>query len=78
MNKVKKILISSVYNHLCERDPDWKVDYMKRVKFKDLYFAWAEYEVRRGFHTRSFYYKSWEKGYLPNADFIRFNTYAMQ
>ena len=51
---------------------------MKDVQFQELYDAWSVWGMKKNFHTHYFYYKSWEKGYLPNADFIRFNTYAMQ
>ena len=77
MRKDKKILISSVYNLLCERDPDWLAPDMRDVQFKELYDAWSVSDRKKGYHTYYFYYDSWERGWLPKEDFRRWRRYAM-
>ena len=75
MKKEKKILICSVLNHLALRDPWWKDN---RVKFKELYDAWRQKELRQKRHSKAFYSLAWSRGWLPNADFERFRAYAME
>jgi len=75
MNKEKKVLIHSVINQLAERDPDWKHDKML-LKFKVLYDCWRAKELRHKRHSANFYTMSWKRGWLPQADFIRWRDYA--
>ena len=78
MKKDKKILITSVYNLLCQSDPEWQIPYMKEVQFQALYDAWSTSDRKKGYHTNFFYSSSWERGWLPQADFRRWRRYAMQ
>jgi len=77
MNEEKKVFIFSVLTLLQERDPDWKRPEMRR-QFKILYQGWRQAELRAKRHTGFFYTKSWQRGWLPQADFIRFRDYALQ
>ena len=77
MNKEKKVLIVSVLNELESRDPEWNLPEVAR-KFKFLYQGWRQAELRAKRHTGFFYSKSWQRGWLPQADFIRFRDYALQ
>ena len=75
MKKEKKVLIQSVINQLAERDPDWDLARMW-PKFKVLYNCWRQKELRHKKHTGYFYTESWKRGWLPQADFIRWRDYA--
>ena len=77
MKKEKKVMITSVLNALQERDPEWKHAKMCGP-FKTLYQGWRQAELRAKRHTGFFYTKSWQRGWLPQADFIRFRDYALQ
>lgn len=77
MKKEKKVMICSVLNLLRERDPEWKNPKMLRL-FKLLYLGWRQAELRAKRHTGFFYSHSWQRGWLPQADFVRFRNYAMQ
>ena len=77
MKKEKKVMIHSVLTHLAERDPEWKKAYML-PKFDILWLGWCEYDRKHKMHSRFFYYQSWQRGWLPQADFKRFLEYAMQ
>ena len=77
MNTDKKILIISVLNHLQERDPAWK--HVKMLpKFKVLYDGWRQKELRAKIHSGFFYSTAWQRGWLPQADFVRFRDYVME
>ena len=75
MKKEKKVLIRSVLNQLTQRDLWWKD---KHVKFRELYNAWRQEELRQRKHSAPFYTNSWQRGWLPKADFERFRAYAME
>ena len=77
MKSEKKVFIFSVLTLLQERDPDWKQPAMIK-KFKTVYDGWRQAELRAKLHTGFFYTKSWQRGWLPQADFIRFRDYALQ
>ena len=77
MKSEKKVLIISALNALQERDQDWKHPAMVK-KFKFLYDNWRQKELRAKVHAASFYTLSWRRGWLPQADFIRFRDYALQ
>ena len=77
MKSEKKVLICSVLTLLQERDPEWKHAKMCR-QFKTLYQGWRQAELRAKRHTGFFYTNSWQRGWLPQADFIRFRDYALQ
>ena len=77
MKKEKKVLIISVLNHLQERDPAWKHVGML-PKFKVLYDGWRQKELRAKIHSGFFYSKAWQRGWLPQADFVRFRDYVME
>ena len=77
MNEEKKVLIVSVLNALEARDPEWNLPEVAR-KFKVLYQGWRQTELRAKRHTGFFYTNSWQRGWLPQADFIRFRNYALQ
>ena len=77
MKSEKKVFIFSALTLLQERDPDWKHPAMIK-KFKFLYDDWRQKELRAKVHTGFFYTKSWQRGWLPQADFIRFRDYALQ
>lgn len=77
MREDKKVFIHSVLTHLAKRDPEWeKAQYVPKLKI--LWRAWCEHEYKRNMHSRLFYYRSWQRGWLPQADFKRFLEYAMQ
>ena len=73
----KKVMIYSVLTLLQERDPDWKHPKMQR-QFKFLYQGWRQKELRAKVHAASFYTLSWRRGWLPQADFVRFRDYVME
>ena len=77
MKSEKKVLITSALTLLQERDPDWKHAKMPR-QFKTLYLGWRQAELRAKRHTGFFYTKSWQRGWLPQADFVRFRNYVME
>ena len=77
MKKEKKVMIQSVLTALQDRDPEWKNPKMLR-QFKLLYQGWRQAELRAKRHTGFFYSHSWQRGWLPQADFVRFRNYAMQ
>ena len=70
-------MIWSVLNILQERDPEWKQPTMIK-KFKVLYDGWRQKELRAKVHAASFYTLSWRRGWLPQADFVRFRKYVME
>lgn len=77
MKKENKVLICSVLTLLQERDPDWK--YARMVpKFKVLYDAWRQADMRKYKRNSQFYSIAWKRGWLAKADFNRFRKYAMQ
>ena len=78
MNKEKKILITSIINHLEARDPNWAGNRFPRVKIKILFDGWKESERRHGRHYRQYYEQCWKRGWLKIEDFNRFREYAMQ
>ena len=78
MKKEKKVLIYSVLNHLAQRDPWWKNNPNAQRKFKEIYDAWRFGELRKKKHAAPFYIDSWNRGWLPEADFERWREYAMQ
>ena len=73
----KKVLITSALTLLQERDPEWKKAKMCR-QFKILYQGWRQAELRAKRHTGFFYTNSWKRGWLPQADFVRFRDYVLQ
>ena len=77
MKEDKKVLIHSVLIHLAERDPEWKKAYLV-PRFKIIYGGWCLAEIRAHRRSRDFLSRSWKRGWLPQADFIRFYMYAMQ
>ena len=77
MKSEKKVLIISALTLLQERDPEWKQPAMVK-KFKFLYDNWRQKELRAKVHAASFYTLSWRRGWLPQADFVRFRNYVMQ
>ena len=77
MKSEKKVMIYSVLTLLQERDPDWKHPKMLR-QFKFLYQGWRQKELRAKVHAASFYTLSWRRGWLPQADFVRFRDYVME
>ena len=77
MKSEKKVLITSALTLLQERDPDWKHPKMQR-QFKTLYQGWRQKELRAKVHAASFYTLSWRRGWLPQADFVRFRDYVME
>ena len=77
MKSEKKVMIFSVLTLLQERDPEWKCLAMVK-KFKTVYDGWRQAELRAKRHTGFFYTNSWQRGWLPQADFIRFRDYALQ
>ena len=76
MKSEKKVLIISALTLLQERDPEWKQPAMVK-KFKFLYDNWRQKELRAKVHAASFYTLSWRRGWLPQADFVRFRDYVM-
>ena len=77
MKSEKKVLIISTLNALQLRDPDWKQPAMIK-KFKTVYDDWRQKELRAKVHAASFYTLSWRRGWLPQADFVRFRDYVME
>ena len=77
MKKEKKVMITSALTLLQERDPAWKHPKMQR-QFKYLYLGWRQKELRAKVHAASFYTLSWRRGWLPQADFVRFRKYVME
>ena len=77
MKSEKKVMICSVLTLLQERDPEWKHPAMVK-KFKFLYDNWRQKELRAKVHAASFYTLSWRRGWLPQADFVRFRDYVME
>ena len=77
MKSEKKVLIFSALNTLQLRDPEWKHPAMIK-KFKFLYDDWRQKELRAKVHAASFYTLSWRRGWLPQADFVRFRNYVME
>ena len=77
MKSEKKVLIISAMNALQLRDPDWKQPAMIK-KFKTVYDDWRQKELRAKVHAASFYTLSWRRGWLPQADFVRFRDYVME
>ena len=77
MKSEKKVLITSALTLLQERDPEWKHPKMIK-KFKTLYDNWRQKELRAKVHAASFYTLSWRRGWLPQADFVRFRDYVME
>ena len=79
MKEEKKILIDFVLILLAQRDPWWNEDNPDaQIKFKEIYDAWRFGELRKNKHAAPFYIDSWNRGWLPEADFERFRDYAMQ
>ena len=77
MKEEKKIMIDSVLDLLQERDPTW--EHVKMLpKFKALYDGWRQKELRAKIHSGFFYSKAWQRGWLPQADFVRFRDYVME
>ena len=77
MKSEKKVMIFSALTLLQKRDPEWK--HLKMVRqFKTLYDGWRQKELRAKIHAASFYTLSWQRGWLPQADFVRFRNYVMQ
>ena len=70
-------MICSVLNHLAKRDPKWKQARMA-PQFNNIYGGWCHAEIRAHRRSRDFLSRSWKRGWLPQADFIRFYMYAMQ
>ena len=77
MNDENKMQIESVYQELCQRDPQWKSPKML-PKFQALYFGWRAAELRRKMHSHLFYTMSLQRGWLPIKDGRRFREYALQ
>jgi len=77
MNDENKMQIDSVYQELCQRDPQWKSPKML-PKFQALYFGWRAAELRRKMHSHLFYTMSLQRGWLPIKDGRRFREYALQ
>ena len=77
MIKEKKVMIHSVLSALQRRDPEWEHPKMAK-HFKTLYDCWRQKELRAKIHSHFFYSKSWSRGWLPQADFVRFRNYALQ
>ena len=77
MKSEKKVMITSALTLLQERDPEWKQPAMVK-KFKFLYDNWRQKELRAKVHAASFYTLSWRRGWLPQADFVRFRDYVME
>lgn len=77
MKSEKKVMITSALTLLQERDPEWKHAKMCR-QFKTLYQGWRQAELRAKQHAASFYTLSWRRGWLPQADFVRFINYVME
>ena len=77
MKSEKNVLIISALNALQLRDPDWKQPAMIK-KFKTVYDDWRQKELRAKVHAASFYTLSWRRGWLPQADFVRFRDYVME
>ena len=77
MNEKNKRQVYGVYDMLCIRDREWKRPKMLK-KFKDLYLGWRTVELRHNVRSHLFYTQSWQRGWLPEADFERFKNYAMQ
>ena len=73
----KKVLITSALTLLQERDPEWKKAKMCR-QFKILFQGWRQAELRANRHTAMFYTRAWNRGWLSQADFVRFRDYALQ
>ena len=77
MRDDNKMQIDSVYQELCERDPEWRHPKMQQ-KFQALYFGWRAAELRRKTHSHLFYTLSLQRGWLPIEDGRRFRKYALQ
>lgn len=77
MKSEKKVMICSALNALQERDPDWKRPEVAR-RFKSLYEGWRQKELRAKQHAASFYTLSWKRGWMSQADFVRFRDYVME
>ena len=69
--------IFSVYDELCQRDPDWR--HVKMLpRFKTLYDGWRTTELRHKLHTGAFYTLHWRSKTLGNPEFERFRAYVLQ
>ena len=77
MKEEKKILITSVLNHLQERDAAWK-NVKMLPKFKDLYSGWAAKCIRHHKHAKVYFSRKWREGWLPLDEYMDFYNYAMQ
>ena len=77
MKSEKKVLITSALTALQLRDPDWKHPKMQR-QFKILYQGWRQAELRAKRRTAMFYTRAWKRGWLSEADFVRFRKYVLQ
>lgn len=77
MREDNKVQICEVLDELGNRDPEWKTGRMA-PKFKTLYDGWRAAELRKRKHSTLFYTDSWNRGWLPIADFRRFRRYALQ
>ena len=77
MTDARKILITSVLNHLKEKDPVWGHANMQ-PKFKALYDGWAAAGVRHHRHNRVYYTRKWRDGWLPEEEYLDFFKYAWQ
>ena len=77
MNSEKKILITSVLNHLQKRDPAWA--HVKMLpKFKTIYGGWAAKGIRHHRHSKVYYSRKWHDGWLPWDEYLDFFKYAME
>ncbi len=77
MKEEKKILITSVLNHLEKRDPAWAHANMQ-AKFKDLYAGWTAKCIRHRKHAKFYYSRKWREGWLPFDEYMDFYNYVMQ
>ena len=77
MKENRKILITSVLNHLKEKDPVWAQVNMQ-AKFKDLYAGWAAKCIRHHWHNKVYFSRKWSDGWLPWDEYLDFFNYAMQ
>lgn len=77
MKEKLKRSIYDVLDLLIARDIAWAQPKMQQ-KFIVLYMGWRTVELRKNIHSHLFYTRSWQRNWLPMADWVRFRDYAMQ
>ena len=77
MRKDNKKDIFEVYDMLCRKYPSWHRN-KDLPTFQTLFLCWRATELRHHVHSPVFYTDSWNRKWLPKADFERFKAYALQ